>query len=58
MTKEQVKELLFEQFERWMTGQTMGINPDGTYDYYDHDVQKFVGAVKHMVDRAVPGITD
>lgn len=29
-------------FHKWMTGQTMGINPDGTTDIYDYDVNRFI----------------
>ena len=41
MNEEQVKQYLFEQFEEWMTGQTVGVNPDGSTVYYDYDVERF-----------------
>lgn len=29
-------------FLKYMEGQTLGINSDGSTDYYDHDVKKFL----------------
>lgn len=31
-----------ETFWRWMRGQTCGLNPDGTTDIYDCDVERFI----------------
>ena len=41
MNEEEVKDYLFEEFLVWMTGQTVGQNPDGTIDYYESDVKRF-----------------
>lgn len=32
----------WKEFEEFMTGQTVGINSDGTTDYYDCDVDNFL----------------
>ena len=32
----------WKEFQYWMKGQTVGINSDGTIDYYEHDIQKFI----------------
>lgn len=29
-------------FWEWMSGQTMGMNEDGTIDVYDYDVDRFI----------------
>lgn len=29
-------------FEKWMVGQTMGLNKDGSVDIYDDDVERFI----------------
>jgi len=29
-------------FQEWMVGQTMGLNPDGSTDYYEYDVNRFI----------------
>lgn len=48
MVKEKVLEKLKENnlkwsdFMKWMYGQTMGLNEDGTPDYYDWDVERFI----------------
>ena len=41
MNEEDVKDYLFSVFLYWMTGQTVGINADGSEDYYDSDVERF-----------------
>lgn len=41
MNEKQVKDYLFKKFEEWMTGQTVGVNPDGSIDYYDYDVERY-----------------
>ena len=33
---------LWKDFLQWMRGQTIGIFPDGTVEYYDCDVEKFI----------------
>lgn len=32
----------WETFSEWMCGQTMGMNADGTTDFYEHDVNRFI----------------
>ena len=41
MIEEEVKEYLFKKFEEWMAGQTVGVNDDGSIDYYDSDVMRY-----------------
>ena len=46
MNEAEVKELVgerWEEFEKWMNGNTVGINDDGTIDYYRWDVERFLG---------------
>jgi hypothetical protein len=31
-----------EEFLQFMTGQTVGENPDGSFDYYSQDVENFL----------------
>ena len=31
-----------KKFLKWMNGQTIGINKDGTFDYYEEDVLRFM----------------
>jgi len=42
---EQAKEIIgeehWEKFLVWMTGQTVGIYPDGSTDFYKFDVERF-----------------
>ena len=56
MTEDEVKALLtkngksWDAFKDWMDGQTVGLNDDGTTDYYDSDVQRYIrtnGVYKH-----------
>ncbi|MDD5353491.1 MAG: hypothetical protein PHS93_10045 [Candidatus Omnitrophica bacterium] len=48
MNKEQAKQKIEEAggswdvFRRWMGGQTVGMNEDGTINYYDYDVNRFI----------------
>ena len=48
MREEKIKQLLKEAggdwkvFSNWMSGQTMGIYPDGELDYYEYDVERFI----------------
>ena len=32
----------WKEFEEFMTGQTVGLNEDGSYDYYECDVENFL----------------
>lgn len=41
MNEEEVKEYLFNKFNEWMAGQTVGLNKDGSIDYYEYDVEKY-----------------
>ena len=48
MNEQQVKQLLnkhnllWEDFTAWMFGQTVGMAEDGTTQYYEWDVERFV----------------
>ena len=48
MTKQEAhKRILFaggkpEDFDNWMCGQTVGLNDDGSFDYYKYDVERFI----------------
>jgi hypothetical protein len=47
MTEQQAKTRInqsgknWDDFLEWMNGQTLGLNPDGTTDYYEYDVETF-----------------
>jgi hypothetical protein len=49
MTEKQAKQKIekaggsWKVFKKWMYGQTVGVNEDGTTNYYDWDVEKFIG---------------
>lgn len=34
--------ITMKEFDEWMFGQTVGINEDGTINYYEHDVMRFI----------------
>ena len=42
--KQKIKEvgLSWKVFDKWMRGQTMGLNKDGSVDIYDYDVNRFI----------------
>jgi len=48
MTKEETKRKIkkaggkWSVFIKWMQGQTVGMNEDGTIDYYEYDVERFI----------------
>lgn len=48
MTEQQAKNKIeqaggsWETFNKWMCGQTCGINEDGTTDIYEYDVDRFI----------------
>jgi len=46
MNKQEVIKLIgkgeWNNFQKWMTGQTIGVNKDGSDDYYKQDVDKFI----------------
>ena len=35
----------WKEFDDFMIGQTMGLNEDGSYDYYEQDVENFLRPV-------------
>ncbi len=49
--KEQVGEENWDDFLRWMKGQTVAVADDGSIYYYDHDVEAFVEKLKTGYDR-------
>jgi len=48
MKEKEVKKLLrknklkWKDFCEWMGGQTIGMNEDGSIDYYDWDVKRYI----------------
>ena len=46
MNEKEVKKRIgkgrWKEFEKFMRGQTVGLNDDGTYDYYEQDVENFL----------------
>lgn len=56
MTEKQVRQLLkkhnksWKEFGKFMRGQTVGLNDDGLTDYYDCDVNHFLGQRDIMGD--------
>jgi len=55
MTEQQAKNLIgrnnWKKFMVWMRGQTVGVNEDGSTDYYDHDVMAFKRKLDSGYDR-------
>lgn len=55
MREKEVKELIgkenWEGFCKWMTGQTLGIYPDGAADIYECDVRTYMRKLKTGYDR-------
>jgi hypothetical protein len=45
------------EFVDWMRGQTVGILPDGSIDYYEHDVYAYILAKQKRPD-LVPSVVD
>jgi hypothetical protein len=45
MNEQEARELVgddgWDDFLDWLAGQTIGINDDGTIDYYDSDVKRY-----------------
>jgi len=41
MNEKEVKDYLFKKFIEWMYGQTVGINKDGSTNYYRYDVERY-----------------
>ena len=54
MRESEVKKLLKEnklswkEFKDWMRGQTIGVYSDGSPDYYDWDVERFIEGEKEV----------
>lgn len=52
MTTEEVIKLVesrghtFGEFTKWMFGQTYGMNPDGTPNWYEVDVNRFINGLR------------
>ena len=40
--------LKWTSFKSWIRGQTVGIYPDGSLDYYDWDVQRYIEGEKYV----------
>lgn len=51
MTKNEVLELLWNEFESWMAGQTCGLKDNGEIDYYKCDVDAFMRKLRTGFDR-------
>lgn len=55
MTEEQVIKLIGEEnwdkFLNWMSGQTVGMYPDGSFNYYECDVEAFCEKLRSGYDR-------
>ena len=49
--KKEIGENNWDKFCEWMYGQTVGLNEDGTTDYYDCDVEAFKRKIKKGYDR-------
>ena len=50
MTTEEAKKVVgaenWTKFIEWMSGQTYGINDDGSTNWYSYDVERFAEAIK------------
>jgi len=48
MRRADVEKYLYEKvikkFDKWMRGQTVGRYEDGSIDYYEHDVERFISS--------------
>lgn len=55
MRIEEVEKLIgkenIEAFLEWFYGQTLGLNEDGSINYYDWDVKAFIDKLKTGYDR-------
>lgn len=55
MKEEEVNRILkkhnrtWTQFNKFMVGQTIGVYPDGTPDYYEYDVKRFIYRIGERV---------
>ena len=53
MNKQEIIKIIgkkrWTEFLKWMTGQTVGINKDGSENYYAWDVQRFIDG-KEVID--------
>lgn len=54
MTESEAKKIIGEdkwpEFEKWMYGQTVGIYPDGSTNYYEYDVRRFAEGHRIIYD--------
>ena len=41
-----------KDFEKFMRGQTIGMNDDGSYDYYPQDVDRFMWTTRFVSKKA------
>jgi len=46
MNEQEVKDCLWREFTEFMRGQTIGLNADGSSDYYERDVERFTRSWK------------
>lgn len=55
MKEQEVKEYIgtenYNTFLTFMKGQTVGLNPDGTTEFYDWDVEMFKSKLERMLER-------
>lgn len=55
MTKDQVRQeianAVMPAFHKWMAGQTVGSNKDGSTNYYECDVEDFIQSLSHLVTK-------
>ena len=55
MTEQEVKKRIgkqnWQKFLNWMTGQTCGLYPDGSIDFYVCDVDAFIEKMQSGYDR-------
>jgi hypothetical protein len=55
MNKKEIIKLIgkenWKDFSKWMGGQTVGRNPDGSINYYECDVKAYVAKLETGYDR-------
>lgn len=51
MKESKIKKLLFDEFMKWMRGQTVSSYPNGDINFYEHDVMAFIEKIKTGYDR-------
>lgn len=54
MTTSEAKKIIgaknWKRFLRWMAGQTVGMNEDGSTDWYENDVRRFAEGERVIYD--------